>query len=174
MNTPNQELVKLYDVSTGAITTIPSSELAPGMVRIRLDDSDEVLWADVDDLSAHVEQSKIIRPRLTGDRRKKVRFIQKPLRKVCFKTYGEWEDGFRRDMHVDEEIALWVRVARCLNEFTTQHRATPKKRKEAFAFLVACMNGTPTTVFKMVDLDFLSRENAQQLAAAFYSPNNNS
>lgn len=167
MSTPKPEFVKVYDVPTRTITTIPASELAAGMVRIQLNGSDEVLWADAAELDAAKGEHR--HPLFTGARREKVLYIQQTLRDVYPKAYDAWEDGFRRDLHVDQELDLWVRVARCFADYTARHRPTPEERQEAFEILGACLNSTPTTVFETVRVELLSRANAQQLVDAYYS-----
>jgi hypothetical protein len=167
MNTPKPEFVKVYDVPTRTISTIPASELAAGMVRIQLNGSDEILWADANELNAAEGQHR--HPPFSGARSEKVLYIEQTLREVYPKTYEAWEDGFRRDLHVDQELDLWVRVARCLDDFVTRHHPTPGERQEAFEILGACLNATPTTVFETVRVQLLSRVTAQQLVDTYYS-----
>ncbi len=167
MSNPNTEFVKVYDVATRITTTIPASELTAGMVRIQLNGSDEVLWADAAELDA--AQGPHRHPPFSGARREKVLYIEQSLRDVYPKTYEAWEDGFRQDLHVEQELDLWVRVSRCLTEFTERHSPSPDERQEAFEVLGACLNATPTTVFETVSVRLLDRTVAQQLADAFFS-----
>ena len=167
MSNPNTEFVKVYDVATGITTTIPASELAAGMVRIRLNGSDEVLWADAAELDA--AQGPHRHPPFSGARREKVLYIEQSLRDVYPMTYEAWEDGFRCDLHVDQEIDIWVCVSRYLNDFIEQRHPTSDQRQEAFEILAACMNSTPTTVFETFSVCVLDRTTAQQLVDAFFS-----
>lgn len=70
MNPSTPEFVKVYDLASRTISTIPASELAAGMVRIQLNGSDEVLWADANQLNAAAGQHR--HPPFTGARREKV------------------------------------------------------------------------------------------------------
>jgi hypothetical protein len=171
MNDPKPEFVKVYDVPTRTISTIPASELAAGMVRIQLNGSDEVLWADANELNAAQGQHR--HPPFTGARREKVLYIEQTLRDVYPKTYEAWEDGFRRDLRVDQELDLWVRVASCLNDFVAHHKPSTAERQEAFEILGACLNCIPTTVFETVRVALLSRATAQQLVDAYFSNSRN-
>lgn len=166
MSYPKTEFVKVYDVATGTTTTIPASELAGGMVRIQLNGTDEVLWVDAAEIN--VAQGQHRHPEFSGARREKVLYIEQSLRDVFPKTYEAWEDGFRRDLHVEQELDLWVRASRCLSEFTQRHNPTPEERQEAFDVLVACLNSTPTTVFETMSARLLDRTVAQELADAFF------
>lgn len=164
MSDANIEFVRVYDFATGEITTIPASELAAGMVRICLDGSDEILWAD----SAQLKPADHRHPPFVGALREKILYIEQSLADVYSKTYEDWEDGFRRDMHPDQEIDLWVHVCRCLGVFVERHSLAPDERQEAFWILAACLNSTPSTVFEIASVEFLGRALAQELVDAFF------
>ncbi len=167
MNEPKTELVKVYDPAACTVSMIPVAELAPGMIRIRFGGSDEILWVDAAQLD--FVDNEPYHPPFTGARCGKVLYIQKALREAYPKNYEDWEDGFRRDLHVDQELDLWVRVARALNEFAARHHPTPDERREAFEILGACLNTTPTTVFETVSIRLLSRTVAQELVDFFFN-----
>lgn len=166
MSNAKTEFVKVHDLTTGETTTIPASELAVGMVRIRFNDSDEILWVDSSQMEA--AQSAYRHPPFTGALREKILYIEQSLQDVFPKNYEQWEDGFRRDLHAEQEIDLWVRVSRCLNNFIEHHGPDPEERQEAFKILGACLNSTRSTVFQIVSERLLDRATAEQLADAFF------
>ncbi len=167
MSNTNTEFVKVYDFATSETTTIPASELAAGMIRIHLNNRDEILWVDSSQLKD--AQSSHRHPPFTCALREKILYIEQSLSDVYPKTYEAWEDGFRCDLDAEQEIDLWVRVSRCLTEFTERRSPTPDERQEAFGILGACLNSTPTTVFETVAVRLLDRAIAEKLADAFFS-----
>jgi hypothetical protein len=169
MSDTNTEFVKVYDFDTRTTTTIPASELAAGMVRIQISGSDEILWAD----GAQLKQGNYRHPLFTGALREQILYIGRSLADVYPKTYEAWEDGFRRDLHADQEIGLWVHLCRHLDAFIEQFTPSPEERQEAFHVLVACLNSTPSTVFETVSVRTLDRTIAQRLADDFFSDNRN-
>jgi hypothetical protein len=164
MDETKTELVKVYDFITRETTTIPASELTAGMVRIQIDGSDEIVWAD----SAQLKQGALRHPPFGGALREKILYVQQSLADVYPGTYEFWEDGFRRDLHAEQQIDLWVSVCRCFDSFSEQDSLTAEERREAFQILVACLNTTPSTVFETVSVRALDRSVAQQLADAFF------
>ncbi|HRH94657.1 MAG TPA: hypothetical protein PLB55_01920 [Prosthecobacter sp.] len=165
MSGTKTEFVKVYDFTTRETTTIPATELAAGMVRIRMKGSDEILWAD----SAQLKQGTHRHPPFIGALREKILYIEQSLVEVYPKTYEAWEDGFRRDLHAEQEIDLWVGVCRCFDAFSKQYSLAAGERQEAFQILVACLNATPSTVFETVSVRILSRVLAKELVDAFFS-----
>lgn len=107
-------------------------------------------------------------PVFTGVRREKVLYIERSLRDVYPKTVEEWEEGFRCDWQVEQELGLWVRLARCLAEFTERNNATLEERNDAFQVLAVCMNSTSATVVERLSLRGLDRNGTQELAASFF------
>lgn len=167
MSEPNAEFVKMYDLDTRETTLIPAAELAAGMVRIQLGNTGEIVWVDAARLEA--AESDHRHPPLSGELREKVLYIAQSLAVVFPKTYEEWEDGFRRDLHVDQEVDIWVRLCRCLKDFTEQRGSSPDEQQEAFEVLAVCMNTTPSTVFETMSPRRLDRATAKQLVDAFFS-----
>ena len=167
MSNPNTEFVKVYDFVTRTTTTIPATELSSSMIRIQIQGSDEIVWADGEQLAGAQSQQR--HGPFTGARREKVIYIEESLRDVYPMTYVAWEDGFRSDLNVDQEIDIWVCVSRCLNEFIERRHPTPEQRQEAFELLAACMNATPSTVFETFSVSALDRAAAERLVNAFFT-----
>lgn len=167
MNEPKKEIVKVYDFKTKTVTTIPAAELAPGMIRIRISGSEEVLWADASQMSDATSQ--YWHSPFSGELKEKIVFIQRALSDVYFQTIESWEDGFRQDLHAIQEIDLWFRVAMLYSSFVETHRLNREQKNEAFSVLGACLNGTRNTVFQTISLSSLSRVLAEELANDYFS-----
>jgi hypothetical protein len=167
MSEPRPEFVKVYDFKTKTVTTIPAAELAPGMVRIQLNGSKEVYWADASAIGEVT--GRYWHPPFTGELKEKIVFIQRALSDVYFNTLEYWEDGFRQDLHAEQEIEQWFRVAMLYSTFADTHRLTREQKHEAFSVLGACLNGTRSTVFETAKLNSLPRVLAEELADDYFS-----
>jgi hypothetical protein len=96
-----------------------------------------------------------------------LREIKASLDGVCPKSIEAWEEGFRQDAHPENEIAIWLRIARCFARLTSQEQ-TPAQRKDYFALLLACSMSTRESVLETVQLDAISRARAKEAVAFFY------
>jgi len=160
---PRDGFVNVYDFQTKKTSTIPAAELAPGMVRVRLE-TGEVVWSKVSDL----KHGPVRHPPFEGEARGLVEKIQKSLQEVYPHTYEFWEDGFRRDSNAEQEIALWLHISRIHEEFIKSKPTSFPERKEAFQLLVACSNGTKETALQTVQLSSLSQSDAGVIIEKFF------
>lgn len=161
------EFVKVYNFKTKIVTSIPAAELSPHMVRIQLNGSKEVYWADASTLDAAT--GRYWHPPFTGKLKDEIVFIQRALSDVYFNTLEYWEDGFRQDLNAKQEIALWFRVAMLFSIFADTHRLNREQKHEAFSVLGACLNGTRSTVFEIAKLSLLPRVLAEELVDDYFS-----
>jgi hypothetical protein len=167
-NEPKDGFVNVYDFQTKKTSTIPAAELAPGMVRVKLERG-EVVWAKASDL----KQGALRHPPFEGEVRDLVIQIQKGLEEVYPQTYEFWEDGFRRDANAEREIALWLHISRIHGDFVKSRDTNLKERKEAFQVLIACSTGSEETALQTVHLSSLSQSDARGLIAKFFHGDSN-
>ncbi len=158
--------VQIYNLETKQLSTIPEAELAPGMVKANVVGVG-IVWIDAKQAEP---QTTFQHPPFDGESRRLIRDkIMRPLSEVCPKTLKQWEDGFRRDENPETEISLWVRIA---DRFARFCRAKPlfnaEQRKEAFEIMLHCtLVGSPEQVLETVQLEALSRNEAQEAIEAF-------
>jgi hypothetical protein len=119
--------VRVYDLVTKRVNTIPAAELAPGMVQAQVEGVG-LVWIN----SATVKLSgKFKHPPLEPGLRDIIeREIQKPLAEVWPRTLAQWEDGFRRDTNPEQEIGVWCRIAERFAEFSKSEGLNQAQRQE--------------------------------------------
>jgi hypothetical protein len=108
-----KEMVQVYDLKSKTISTIPASELAPGMVHAQVEGVGLVWIAATQARPGpyqHGPFSKEVRDYL--------RQIKQALDEVYPQTLEQWEDGFRRDRNVERQIALWLHISSVYRRFT--------------------------------------------------------
>src|SRR3954469_16250683 len=95
-------MVRVYDFETQKLSEIPAAELAPGMVEAEVQGVGRV-WIS----SSQGRPSDKQREKLPPELLERVQKIKATLDEVYPKTIEFWEDGFCRDAHPDQEIAIW-------------------------------------------------------------------
>lgn len=158
-----QEMVPFLDGDSGKIVRIPVSELRPGTVQVRLQETGEVVWALPDQL----QPADFQHPEFDEEVRDCIRQIHKAFAEHRPLSFEEWEDGFRRDGNPAREIAIWLHAASVYQKFAA-NEPDPACRWDIYRCLVACMTATgPEEVWKVFRPAALSREQAATVIKAF-------
>jgi hypothetical protein len=158
---PQKETVRVYDFATGSVVTIPAAELAPGMVRARVEGIDGEVWIDGSTLASGQHQH----PHFEGERKELMQVFAEVFADVYPKTPEEWEDGFRRDVHVDREIAMWQGIAHVFLHFTEGRGYDRDQKNDIFRVVLAYVNNGPDRVLQTVSPRTLSRNRVKDIIA---------
>lgn len=142
---PSQEMVPFLDVASGRVVRIPASELRPGVVQVRLQGSNEVVWALPDQL----RPGELKHPAFDESVRDYIRHIQAAFAEQRPLSFEEWEDGFRRDITPEREIALWCHAADVYTAFAASEPG-PERRRDVYRCIVTCMTTGPNAVWKVL------------------------
>jgi len=134
------KMVKVLDLDTKRVTTIPVAELAPGMIRIKPGNDCTEYYVEGHKFNP---KSSIQHPPLEEDDRRLIRGIVATFHDVYPKTSEEWEDAFRRDTHPKKEIGLWVLMGHVFLHFTRGRQLNYEKRKDIFDVVLATINNGP-------------------------------
>jgi hypothetical protein len=160
---PSQQMVPFLDVEAGRVVRIPASELRPGAVQVRLQGSEEVVWALPDQL----RQSEVRHPEFGEDVRDYIRRIQAAFAEQRPLSFEEWEEGFRRDADPEREIAIWLHAADVYTALTADEPSADRRR-DVYRCLVACMTTGPDAVWHVLRPELLSRQEAEQVVRRFF------
>lgn len=161
---PSIEMVPFLDVENRRVIQIPASELRAGAIQIRLQGSEQVVWAIADQLQAgNVKHSEF-----DEETRDLIRQIQKAFAEQRPLSLEEWEDGFRRDANPNREIALWTHAANVFVAFTAGE-PSGDRRRDVYRCIVACLTTGPDEVWKVLRPEALSRKDAEQVVHRFFS-----
>ena len=158
------QFVNYYDVKTQSITKIPESELTPGMVRVRIEGHDGIVWVD----GSQIENSEFQHGPFVGKLKNDILEIQDKLSEVYPHDYNFWEDGFRRDQNPESEINIWLNIAKLYEKHSLKEIHLERKQ-DIFRVLVGCSNSTKETVLNIVELKSISKEEAKTIIADYYS-----
>ena len=155
--------VTVYDVETKSFTSIPTSELAPGMIRAQVEGYEGVVWID----SNQLKESDYTHPPFSGDRRERVLSLANAFPDVYERTYDFWEDGFRRDSNPDREIAIWMHIVAIYNAHVDAY--TQEARQELFSLIVACSNADMESIGSVFNRSLISEPDFQKIVRDYYS-----
>jgi hypothetical protein len=162
---PPSSTVRLLDTATGEISFIPARELAPFMAEARVDGIDGTVWVDLRELRAGEYQH----PPFEETRIARLRELKSALDEVYSLSLEQWEDGFRRDTDPDNEIDLWLHLARLYRRITTDRTLAPQESKDIFRILIACLNSPREHVMHIAETSTLNDGEIQDIIAAFYA-----
>jgi len=160
---PSQEMVPFFDPESERVVRIPVSELRPGAIQVRLQGSNEVVWA----LPQQFHQGEVKHPEFDEGVRNYIRRIQAAFAEHRPLSFEEWEEGFRRDANPGREIAIWSHAADIYSAFTAGE-ASPERRRDVYRCIGACMTTGPKDVWHVLRPEVLSRAETEQVVNRFF------
>jgi hypothetical protein len=158
-----QEMVPFLDVEGGRVVRIPASELRPGAIQVRLQGSNEVVWA----LPEQLRQGEIKHPVFDEGIRDYIRQIQAAFAEQRPLSFEEWEEGFCRDANPAQEIALWSHAADVYTAFTAEEPAA-ERRRDIFRCIVTCLASGPDAIWHVLRPEVLTRGEAEKVVNRFF------
>ena len=165
----NEQLVRVLDQESDKIVAVPRSELAPGFVRVYIPGQGEVFIptsAIARGEYQHPPFSQEIRDNLLEP-------IQKTFAEVRPLSIDQWEDGFRCDVHVEQEIAVWLHLAKAFRHFTRHLGPGPEeidKKQDIFQLLLVCVNNGRENALATFSGRTLSRRRVKEIIDEFFHP----
>jgi hypothetical protein len=158
------DYVKVLDTESQTIISIPASELAPFMVEAQVDGVEGTVWVDAREL--HPSDYK--HPPFSEDIRDLLWEIKASIDEFYCLPLEEWEDGFRRDTNPEQEIGIWLHLARLYRRLTTTRDLSLEQRQDYFRLLVTCMNSPAEHVLKVFSPSAISIVEAQNVIDEFF------
>lgn len=128
--------VKIIDLDTMEVTEIPLAELSDQMVPARIQGRPGFFWVDIH--QAMGRSKAVLHPTFSGVRRQRVEAIASMFGEIYPQSYEQWELGFRRDSHPDQEIAIWLRSGKIFTEFSRRRGLDLHQRKALARLLFQC------------------------------------
>jgi hypothetical protein len=154
------EMVRVYDVYTNQMTTIPAAELVPGMLRTWLPGIEGDIW--IDGTKALAEQA--LHPEFDEKIRKCLRRLSSVFCDVYPKLVVEWECGLRCVENPEKVIALWLHIENCFLHFTAGRDLNLEQRTDIFRVIFAVVDCPKDKVHFWLRQTTLSREEVQEIA----------
>lgn len=159
--------VTVFDFTTRTFTSIPQSELAQGMAKAKFVGHEGSVWIDPNQAVHLAKSSPYRHPPFAGERQNAVLSLVDAFPDVKDHTYEFWEDGFRKDVHPDREIAIWLHMASVYRRFAVG-RSLPY-RQELFRLVVTCgCNADPKRISSVFKRNLISKADFLKITATFY------
>ncbi len=156
--------VTVYDLDTKTKMEIPVTELAPCMVKHRLDDG-STCWIDSKKI---IPNEKLLHPPFSGARRLAVKELQRALNEVYPRSANQWERGFRCDEHPDREIRIWRWISWQYRDLIASGRPSFERKTDYFRLCVGwSFSKDARGVLESIDLGELTRPEAAQIVEKF-------
>ena len=106
-------------------------------------------------------------PPFEGKLRESIVAIQSSFPQVYELSYEEWEDGFRKDAHLANEILIWQVIAEVFGRFAESRPLD--YRKEAFRLLLSCCSSPQSMVSEVFKREKLSTEDVEGISSSYYA-----
>lgn len=157
-------MVSYLDTTTGRVVRIPASELRPGVIQARIQGIDGLVWICPDEL----HPSEIRHPPFEDEIRDAVLQIQQVFAEHRPLSFEEWEEGFRRDAHPEDEVALWLHAANVYAEFAAND-GSAERRRDVYRIIVACLTtSSPGAVWHVLRTAVMSKDETAEVVRRFY------
>jgi hypothetical protein len=65
----------------------------------------------------------------------RIEYVRSTLEEVYPQSMDAWLDGFQRDIHPEQEVLWWERLARCYVEYISRKELNHEQRKSAFSVI---------------------------------------
>jgi hypothetical protein len=158
-----EDMVRVLDLQTQTITTIPARELAPGMVRCQVRGIEGEVWV----AASALKPSPIRHPPFPEEVRDLLRELAETFHDVYPRSVDEWEEGFRRDADPNEEIAFWLHLSQRFRQLTLGDQS-PEERSDLFRLLLTALSNGKDAVRFTFQAKTLSRERIEQVLAVLF------
>lgn len=158
-------MVEIRNLKTGARTTIPASELAPGMMKLKIRGEEGEFFAEAKDCIAPADWKQ---PKPLPEGFEAIALAVAEVLPVCQftnMTLEWWVEGFQYDAHPVSELMLWMNAAYAFNRMTHEGRDSVEIQRDVFSL---CANGITSGMdaIHIVQLGRISKARAKSVLAA--------
>ena len=120
---------------------------------------------------ATLQLGPIRHAQLPDDLIARVRAFEPVFAEVYPITHEEWIEGFQRDLHPENEIAVWEHIAAAFTQFIAGRDLPRETRKEAFGILLV-RSGDTDEAMLYSKLKHLTLDDAKKLVSFYSAPPN--
>lgn len=157
--------VRIHIPATNEFMTIPAAELAPGMIEVDLAGVGRV-WISAADVNLNGNFKQLP---FNADIHPLIQHLKTALDEVYPKSLAEWEAIFRKDSNPGQEMSHWLTIADTYRQCTEGKTLSLKKRKEYLLLIISCSHSPREHVFQIYRPETLTRSEAEQVVALYYS-----
>lgn len=146
--------ILLASCSRGTVNSIPRSATAGGG-EVRTGETNEMAWGP------------IRRDSLTDEQIERIEALHRTFAEVDEQTLEEWIDNFKRDLNLEEELAIWERVANAYSKYCESRELSLDAKQDVYSVVLSRSTAAPDEVVKMLDLTAISEQDARDVMAEY-------
>ncbi len=152
--------VKVYDFKSKQETEMPLAELAPGYVKGKIAGKEGEYFVNAEDIK---KRTTPIHGEFHAELKKKMEYLARVFHEVYPQTSLEWEQGFRCDQHPDNEIALWLMMAKHYLHHTGKRPMSIAAKKDYLNVILQTVTSGDKHVLALVELNEISRSEMKRV-----------
>jgi hypothetical protein len=154
--------VRLYDPKTRASREIPTDELGPECRRFFVPEFGGEVFINWDGMHACLAATAdlFVHGPLSDVQKEFVALFASAFKDVYPRTPEQWEEGFRRQEEVDQEIMRWRCIGVTFLHFTASPGYTLAEKVDIFRIVVKCSFCGMDAGISCADLNSLSHDDA--------------
>ena len=161
LNNSNKALkVKVYDFKTKQVAEMPQAELAPGYVKAKIAGKEGEYFVNAEDVKLRTTP---IHGEFDAEQKKKMEYLARVFHDVHPLTALEWEHGFRCDQHPENEITLWLRMAKHYLHHTEKRPMSIAAKKDYMNVILQTVTSGEKHVLALVELNEISRSEMKRV-----------
>ncbi|HEY5750192.1 MAG TPA: hypothetical protein VIU12_29200 [Chryseolinea sp.] len=107
--------------------------------------------------------SEVVHDSLTTVQIKKIEEIHRTFAEVISSSLEETITNFKRDQHPDNEIAVWITMAKAYERFTSSKELSLDKKKEAFDIILLRSMMTEAEVLERIKSSDLTSDEVKEI-----------
>lgn len=170
-------MVPVYDPQDGTTTSMPARELASGMMTVEGPGINGRAFVNARELASTLSPSPIIHPPLDAQHKELMQALSEDLWEVNPKSAEEWELGFRKDAHMENEMSMWATLALTYTTLVEErvdparpHNMRQKQKRDYYHVLLQCICVPRENVLQTVrPLEIITTEEAAEVVDFFYN-----
>ena len=153
-------IVKVYDFKTKQVAEMPQAELAPGYVKAKIAGKEGEYFVNAEDVKLRTTP---IHGEFDAEQKKKMEYLARVFHDVHPLTALEWEHGFRCDQHPENEITLWLRMAKHYLHHTEKRPMSIAAKKDYMNVILQTVTSGEKNVLALVELNVISRSEMKRV-----------
>ncbi|MCD0464778.1 hypothetical protein [Flavobacterium sp. ENC] len=111
--------------------------------------------------------NKVVHDSLTQEQIEKIKTIHNVFAEVDKSSLEQTITDFKRDLHPDNEIKIWLQMAKAYEGYLSKSKKSIEEKREIFKLILLRSTQSTEETIHSIDLEYLSKKDAEEVLS-FY------